>query len=93
MMKHRGLFLALGLTALLGLSARNARRELTLEVVYGGGHVHRRPAPVQTAVSPNLANAEQRPDRLGLFVHRPRRVEQLTAPPRPNARSSRTLAP
>jgi hypothetical protein len=37
MMKHRGLILALGLTALLGLSARESRAaNMTLEVIYGG---------------------------------------------------------
>ena len=37
MMKHRGLILALGLTALLGLSAHETHAaNMTLEVVYGG---------------------------------------------------------
>jgi hypothetical protein len=37
MMKHRGLILALGLTALLGLSARETRAaNMTLDVIYGG---------------------------------------------------------
>jgi len=53
MMKHRRLLLALGLTALLGLSARETRAaNMTLEVIYGGNTFTF--AGTQNAVSPSL---------------------------------------
>jgi hypothetical protein len=53
MMKHRGLLVALGFTALLGLSAREARAaNLTLEVIYGGSTFTFTGTP--NAVSPSL---------------------------------------
>jgi len=53
MMKHRGLLLALGLTALLGLSARETRAaNMTLEVIYGGSTFTF--TGTQNAVSPSL---------------------------------------